>query len=114
MYESGTKLWKLKGEAQEEAKKEFIEILKLLEGELGDKKYFGGETFGLVDIALVPFTAWFYSYEACANLSTENETPKLVPWAKRCRERESVSKSLPDPLKVYEFVCFLKKVYGIE
>ncbi|THU53980.1 hypothetical protein C4D60_Mb10t20140 [Musa balbisiana] len=114
MYESGTKLWKLKGEAQEEAKKEFIEIFKLLEGELGDKKYFGGETFGLVDIALVPFTAWFYSYEACANLSTEKEAPKLVSWAKRCRERESVSKSLPDPLKVYEFVCFLKKVYGIE
>ncbi|URE45079.1 glutathione s-transferase [Musa troglodytarum] len=114
MYESGTKLWKLKGEAQEEAKKEFIEILKLLEGELGDKKYFGGDTFGLVDIALVPFTAWFYSYEACANLSAEKEAPKLVPWVKRCRERESVSKSLPDPLKVYEFVCFLKKVYGIE
>ncbi|RWW49747.1 hypothetical protein BHE74_00044074 [Ensete ventricosum] len=114
MYESGTKLWKLKGEAQEEATKEFIEMLKLLEGELGDKKYFGGEMFGLVDIALIPFTAWFYSYEACASLSTEKEVPKLVAWGKRCRERESVSKSLPDPLKVYEFVCFLKKVYGIE
>ncbi|RRT45611.1 hypothetical protein B296_00031833 [Ensete ventricosum] len=114
MYESGTKLWKLKGEAQEEATKEFIEMLKLLEGELGDKKYFGGEMFGLVDIALIPFTAWFYSYEACAKLSTEKEVPKLVAWGKRCRERESVSKSLPDPLKVYEFVCFLKKVYGIE
>ncbi|RWW09500.1 hypothetical protein GW17_00027020, partial [Ensete ventricosum] len=101
-------------QAQEEATKEFIEMLKLLEGELGDKKYFGGEMFGLVDIALIPFTAWFYSYEACAKLSTEKEVPKLVAWGKRCRERESVSKSLPDPLKVYEFVCFLKKVYGIE
>lgn len=114
IYEGGTKLWKLKGEAQEEAKKEFIEILKLLEGELGDKEYFGGETFGLVDVALVPFVAWFHSYETFANFSVETEVPKLVAWGKRCMERESVANALPDPSKVYEFLCFLKKIYGIE
>ena len=114
IYECGTRLWKLKGEEQEAAKKEFIEILKLLEGELGDKKFFGGETFGFVDIALVPFTSWFYSYETCANFSIENEVPKLVAWGKRCAERESVSKTLSDPHKVYEFIGVLKKMYGVE
>ncbi|XP_072952419.1 probable glutathione S-transferase [Typha angustifolia] len=114
MYECGTKLWKLKGEAQEAAKKEMIDILKLLEGELGDKEYFGGEAFGFVDITFVPFTSWFYSYETFGNFKVEEVAPKLVAWTKRCMERESVAKTLYDPIKVYEFVCFLKKRYGIE
>jgi len=114
IYECGTRLWTLNGEAQEEAKKEFIEILKVLEGELGDKKYFGGDEFGFVDIALVTFTAWFYSYETCANFSVEKEAPKLVAWGKRCMKKESVAKSLHDPKKVYEFVCTLKKKLGIK
>lgn len=86
-----------------------IEILKLLEGELGDKKYFAGETFGFVDVAFVPFTSWFYTYETVGNFSVEKECPKLVAWAKRCMERDSVSKSLHDPHKVYEHLLV---VYG--
>ncbi|KAI8557959.1 hypothetical protein RHMOL_Rhmol04G0051400 [Rhododendron molle] len=39
----------------EAGKKELIDYLKVLEGELGDKPYFRGETFGYVDISLVPF-----------------------------------------------------------
>ncbi|KAH7681125.1 Glutathione transferase protein [Dioscorea alata] len=114
VYECATRLWKLKGEEQEVAKKEFIEIFKLLEGELGDKTFFGGESFGFVDLALVPFVAWFYAYETCAKFSMEEECPKIVAWGKRCMERESVSKTLSDPTKVYEFVLFLKKRFGVE
>ncbi|XP_073107410.1 probable glutathione S-transferase parA [Elaeis guineensis] len=114
VYECGTRLWKLKGEAREEDRKDMIKILKLLEGELGDKKYFGGETFGFVDVALVPFTAWFHTYEICGNFSIEKECPKLVAWAKRCMERESVSKSLHDSHKVHEFVGYLKRLFGLE
>ncbi|THU47975.1 hypothetical protein C4D60_Mb09t21340 [Musa balbisiana] len=69
--ESALNLWKLKGEAQEAAKEEFIEILRLLECELGAKKYFGGDAFGFVDVALVPFTTWFYSCETYAGFSVE-------------------------------------------
>ncbi|CAL9042874.1 unnamed protein product [Musa banksii] len=112
--EYGTKLCKLKGEEQAAAKEEFIGILKLLEGELGDKKYFGGDAFGFVDIALVPFVSWFYTYETCAGFSMEEAAPKLVAWGKRCMERESVAKTLSDPQMVYEFVDRLKKRIGVE
>jgi Glutathione S-transferase, C-terminal domain len=74
----------LKGEEQEAAKKEMIEILQVLETELGDKKYFGGDQFGFVDVAFVPFTSWFYSYETCANFSIESVAPKIVEWANSC------------------------------
>ncbi|KAM1463371.1 hypothetical protein ACFXTO_043170 [Malus domestica] len=50
------------------AKKELIECFKLLENELGDKTYFEGESFGLVDVALIPFYSWFYALETCGNL----------------------------------------------
>ncbi|CAD5168915.1 unnamed protein product, partial [Musa acuminata subsp. malaccensis] len=105
---------RLKGDAQAAAKEEFIEILKLLEGELGDKKYFGGDAFGFVDIALVPFVCWFYTYETSAGFSIEEAAPKVVSWGKRCLERESVANSLSDPDKIYEAVNVYKKRIGIE
>ncbi|KAK3000428.1 hypothetical protein RJ639_021332, partial [Escallonia herrerae] len=56
-----------KGEVREAAKKELIETFKVLEGELGDKAYFGGQSFGLVDVALIPFYAFFYTIEMLAS-----------------------------------------------
>ncbi|GMP53304.1 hypothetical protein CsSME_00018797 [Camellia sinensis var. sinensis] len=87
---------------KETAKKGFIE--------LGDKPYFGGETFGFLDIAFVTFYSWFYSYKTFRNFSIESECPKLIAWAKRCIDKnESVSKSLPHQHKVYNFVLDLRK-----
>ncbi|KAL3502985.1 hypothetical protein ACH5RR_037434 [Cinchona calisaya] len=48
VFDPARRTWATMGEEQEAAKKEFIESLKILEGEIGDKTYFGGETFGLV------------------------------------------------------------------
>ncbi|TYH21699.1 hypothetical protein ES288_A04G066300v1 [Gossypium darwinii] len=93
IYDLGRKVWATKGEEQEAAKKEFIECLKLLEGELGNKAYFVWENLGYVDVVLCP---------------------KLIAWAKRCMEKDSVSKSLPDQDKIYGFVLHLKEVFGIE
>ena len=114
LYELGGKIWSTKGEEQETAKKEFIECLKLLEGELGEKPYFGGEKIGFVDVALVPFSCWFYAYESFGNFSIEAECPKLIAWTKRCMQKESVSSSLADPHKVHAFVMGLRKKTGIE
>ncbi|XP_022717452.1 probable glutathione S-transferase parC [Durio zibethinus] len=114
MSDLGRKIWATKGEEQANAKKEFIESLKLLEGELGDKPYFGGENLGYVDVVFVPFYSWFYAYEMCGDFSIDAECPKLMAWAKRCLEKESVSESLPDQEKVYGFVLQMKKAFGIE
>ncbi|KAJ9159732.1 hypothetical protein P3X46_025211 [Hevea brasiliensis] len=95
----GRKIWTTKREEQKVAMKEFIESLKLLEAELGEKPYFGGESFNYVDIILV---------------SSYSECPKLIQWAKRCLEKESVLNSLPDHKEVYGFDLELKKRFGIK
>lgn len=114
IYDLGRKIWTSKGEEKEAAKKEFIEALKLLEEQLGDKTYFGGDNIGFVDIALVPFYTWFKVYETFGSLNIENECPRFVAWAKRCLQKESVAKSLPDQHKVYEFVVEIRKKLVIE
>eukprot|EP00268_Persea_americana_P037378 TRINITY_DN36_c0_g1_i2.p1 TRINITY_DN36_c0_g1~~TRINITY_DN36_c0_g1_i2.p1 ORF type:complete len:220 (+),score=41.05 TRINITY_DN36_c0_g1_i2:480-1139(+) len=115
IYDCGTRIWTSKGDAQEAAKKEFIDCLKLLEGELGDKQFYGGKSLGYMDVVFVPFACWFYTYETEGNFSIENECPKIIAWVKRCMEKESVSKALPDPHKIYDFVVgVLKKKYGVE
>ncbi|KAG7646612.1 Glutathione S-transferase U24 [Arabidopsis thaliana] len=107
------RIWAVKGEEQEAAK-ELIEILKTLESELGDKKYFGDEAFGYVDIALIGFYSWFGVYEKFGNVSIESECSKLVAWAKRCLERESVAKALPESEKVITFISERRKKLGLE
>ncbi|KAG0496300.1 hypothetical protein HPP92_000991 [Vanilla planifolia] len=103
-----------KGEELEEAKKDFKETLRTLEAELGEKKYFGGEEFGLIDITLATYEPWLRSFEVFADLSVEKECPRLVAWWKRCAARESVAKVLPDPMKAHEYFCTRRKKLGID
>lgn len=91
-----------KGKTQQEAKNELIESFKLLDEELVEKAFFGGESMGFVDVALVPFVCWFYAYEKYGNFSVEGECLRIGRWAKRCMEAESVSKE--DPIKINELV----------
>ncbi|RWR78890.1 GST_C domain-containing protein/GST_N domain-containing protein [Cinnamomum micranthum f. kanehirae] len=115
IFDCGTRLvWKSKGEDRDEAKKEFIESLMILEGELGQKTYFGGESFGYVDVALISFGCWFKAYEKTGKFSVEEECPKLMAWVRRCMERESVAKVLPDSGKICEFIDAVKKRFGVE
>ena len=85
-----------------------------MEGELGDKPYFGGETFGFVDLSLVTFYSWFHAYEVFGNINIAAECPKIIAWAKRCLQKETVAKSLADQKKVYEAVVLLRKTRGYE
>ncbi|KAH9622990.1 hypothetical protein KSS87_023091 [Heliosperma pusillum] len=114
IYDGAKKIWTSKGEDQEVAKKESIEHLKVLEEQLGDKPYFGGDTFGYVDVSLIPYYSWFYLLETEGNFKIEESNPKIIEWAKRCMQRESVAKTLPDQKKVYEFVQEYKKKLGVE
>ncbi|CAH2067811.1 unnamed protein product [Thlaspi arvense] len=111
MYEAQGKVWATTGEEQVAGKKAFIELLKTLESELGDKPFFGGDDFGYVDIGLIGFYTWFHAYDKYGNFSIEAECPKLIAWAKRCLQRESVAKSLPDSEKVTDFIAELRKKF---
>ncbi|XP_058211270.1 probable glutathione S-transferase [Rhododendron vialii] len=107
LYSLGMQLSSSTGEA---AKKELLESFKLLEGELGQKPFFGGETLGFVDVALIPFYSWFSAFEHCGNFLMVEECPRLLAWAHKCLEKESVSKTLPDPNKAFDFLMvYLKK-----
>ncbi|KAL5574157.1 hypothetical protein UlMin_023754 [Ulmus minor] len=114
VHDAGGNIWKSKGEAQERAIKDFIEIVKQLEEGLGERDFFGGDTFGLNDISLISLTSWFHAYEKFGNFKVEDHCPKFSAWIKRCSERPSVSQVIPDPEKVYEFVLMLKKMFGLE
>ncbi|KAK6284112.1 hypothetical protein POUND7_003064 [Theobroma cacao] len=114
LYDWGKMIWMNKGEEQEKATVEFIESLKLLEEKLGEKPSFGGETMGFLDVTLVSHYSWFYAYEKCGQFSIEAECPILLQWAKRRMEIDSVSKSIADQEKIYEFALAVKKTMGLE
>ncbi|KAK9074128.1 hypothetical protein SSX86_006725 [Deinandra increscens subsp. villosa] len=109
LYEASKKIYRGNGEQQVVGKNEVLRILKLVEGKIGDKPFFGGDNLGLVDITLIPFYSRFYTWETFGNFSIEDECPSLVAWAKRCLQKESVAKSLPDPIKIYDFIVDLNK-----
>lgn len=111
MYHDSRRVWISKGDEQEEAKKDFLESLKQLEEFLGDNPYFGGDKFGFVDVALIPFYCWFYTYETFGNFKVEAACPKLISWARRCMQKESVSKTLADGKEVYESVLDYKNKF---
>ncbi|MCE3049674.1 Glutathione S-transferase 5 [Datura stramonium] len=85
-----------KGEEQE-AKKDFIEIFKVLEGALETSLILRITWFcGYCSVVY----SWFYAYETYGNFSIEAECPKIVAWGKRCMQRTVLLSSLPDQHKV--------------
>ncbi|KAI4333374.1 hypothetical protein L6164_018197 [Bauhinia variegata] len=114
VYETGRKLYSTKGEEYEAGKKELIEIFKLLEGTLGDKPFYGGETFGFLDVCLITFYSWFHTWEMFGNFKMEAECPKLMEWVKRCLQREAVAKTLVDHKIVHDLVLGMRKRFGWE
>ncbi|KAL0008923.1 hypothetical protein SO802_010425 [Lithocarpus litseifolius] len=114
VYQVSKKVCTTKGEELEAAKKEFLETYKILEGELGDKPYFGGERFGYVDLTLIPLYTWFYFIETLGGFKIEAQCSKIVAWAKRCMQKETITKTLPDQKKVYELLGQFRKRLGLE
>uniref|UniRef100_A0A0E0M0G8 Glutathione S-transferase n=1 Tax=Oryza punctata TaxID=4537 RepID=A0A0E0M0G8_ORYPU len=114
LFDCQTRLWKLRaGEAShEQAKRDMVEVLETLEAELGEREFFGGEAFGYLDVVLVPFVAWFHAYEKLGGFAMAEICPRLVAWGERCKEKDSVAKTLTDPEKVYEFALYLKDKFG--
>ncbi|KAK7833115.1 putative glutathione s-transferase parc [Quercus suber] len=53
------------------------------------------------------------AYDYKSTLSSK-ECPKIIAWAKRCLQKETVANSLADQKKVYEAVGQLRKMRGLE
>uniref|UniRef100_A0A0D6QRI7 glutathione transferase n=1 Tax=Araucaria cunninghamii TaxID=56994 RepID=A0A0D6QRI7_ARACU len=109
-YDAAFRIVSSKGEAQEEAKRDMLEYLELLEGALKDMSgggpYFGGKEFGFMDIAFIPYTSWFHTFQTIADFTMPFDTrfPCLLAWIQKCMERDSVKKILPPPDNVLESV----------
>ncbi|XP_071703371.1 probable glutathione S-transferase [Rutidosis leptorrhynchoides] len=114
IYHLAARVWRQKGnmEEQELDKKELIHSLKLLEQVLGDDPFFGGKTFGFLDIAFIGYSSWFSTYETYGKFSMESECPKLVSWVDRCMKRESVANSVHRSIDVLKYIRMIMRVYG--
>ena len=82
--------------------KEIKEKLKLLEGQVKGKRFFGGDAVGYLDIAASGFAHWLSVFEEVAGVSlvTEEEYPDLCRWAKEYASQEAVKQCLPDREKL--------------
>lgn len=114
VFECGRNIWMAKGAEVESAKEEFLDVLRKVDGALGDKDYYGGDAFGFLDIILISMSCWFPAYEKFGDFKVEEESPKVGAWIKRCCERETVAKALPDSQKVTELVGMMRKMHGVE
>ena len=72
----------LKGEEQEKAKEELPEMLKVVDNELKDKKYFVVDKFGFVDIVANVVALWLGVLEEASGvvLVTNEKYPNFYAW----------------------------------
>lgn len=114
IYHLAGRVWRQKGDMkeQEAAKKELIYSLQLLEQVLGDEPFFGGKTFGFLDIVFIGYSSWFSTYETYGKFNMESECPKLVSWVDRCMKRESVANSVHRSIDILKYIRMIMRVYG--
>ncbi|ONK74162.1 uncharacterized protein A4U43_C03F3400 [Asparagus officinalis] len=85
------------GEEQLKAVKELQERLKTLEEYLEGKKFFGGETIGLVDIVAGWIPSWIPIIEEIVGIKIvdEEELPLIYAWMHDILELDLVKKTMP-------------------
>ncbi|XAR63351.1 Glutathione transferase [Bertholletia excelsa] len=85
------------GKQQEEAIPPAIEILKIIEEELKGKKYFGGQTIGLADIAFGWMANLLYVLEEITGLKLMNTQnfPSLSAWINNFSDVPAIKENWP-------------------
>uniref|UniRef100_A0A0E0R1P1 glutathione transferase n=1 Tax=Oryza rufipogon TaxID=4529 RepID=A0A0E0R1P1_ORYRU len=96
-------------EEKAEGMKQLLAAVETLEGALKDcskgKPFFGGDTVGIVDVALGGLISWVKATEVLAGskIFDEEKAPLLAAWAQRFGELDVAEKVLPDVDGVVEF-----------
>ncbi|KAK1669900.1 hypothetical protein QYE76_058059 [Lolium multiflorum] len=90
-------LWMEPGEGQRKSMVEAKGSLALLQEHLGDTRFFGGDSVGLVDIAASGIAHWLGVMEEISGVTvvTDEEFPALRRWATRYADHEDVKGCLP-------------------
>ncbi|XAR48895.1 Glutathione transferase [Bertholletia excelsa] len=115
--DKGTVIWTMfrsTGEEQKEAVKGSLEMLRTIEDlALGDKKFFGGERIGMVDLAFGALAHWLGVFEEIVGIRLlEPESfPRLHKWTKNFKEEPAIKENLPDKDKMLSnFRCLREKL----
>ncbi|XP_042046434.1 probable glutathione S-transferase [Salvia splendens] len=98
-------LWKAcwsAGEEREKAAKEAEEGFKILENEIKDKKFFGGDNIGLVDLVANFVALWAPILQDVVgfHLLTQDKFPNISKWADEFCKDSFVEKNMPEKEKV--------------
>lgn len=94
---------------KEQAAGQLSAALQLLEEAFAQlsqgKRYFGGDSVGYLDIALVSHVGWVKAVEKIAGVTLldEAKVPNLVAWADRLCAHPAVVDAIPDADKFVEF-----------
>ncbi|XP_040374094.1 uncharacterized protein LOC112196865 isoform X1 [Rosa chinensis] len=86
------------GEEREKAAKQYQEVLKILEDQcLGDQRFFGGETIGMVDIVYGMLAYWFECMEEAVGVKVIEPSilPRLHAWVKNLKQVSVINDNLP-------------------
>ncbi|KAF8402040.1 hypothetical protein HHK36_012991 [Tetracentron sinense] len=93
------KFFRTDGEEQEKAIKDALEVMRILEEQgLGEKKFFGGNTVGLADIAWGWMAYWLGVMEEAVGrkLFVAHAFPRLHEWMENFKKVPVIKEKLPD------------------
>ncbi|XP_050244345.1 probable glutathione S-transferase [Quercus robur] len=91
---------------REKAVEEVSVVLKILEDELKEKKFFGGENVGLVDIVavVIGFSLGVYEEAARVELLNKEKLPRLCNWIDDFLSNSFIKESLPPRDKLIAYL----------
>ncbi|KAL2241694.1 UNVERIFIED_CONTAM: putative glutathione S-transferase [Sesamum indicum] len=86
-------------EDKEKTAAQVMEALKIIEDQaLGDKKFFGGNRIGLVDLSFGWLAHWFGAMQETVGVQAlePNNLPRLHRWTKHFKQEPVIKENLPD------------------